>query len=307
MFGKIATAAAAAAAALFMAVPSANAATYAGVGSDTTQDVMRALTEEYATTVDPTNTWVSIDAGSTTQTIPGCTISNPAPNGSSAGINALLADSTGCIDYARSSRPLKTGTEQSTLTAVRLGGDSVSVAALPQAAGGHAPTNISLADIQKIYKCEITNWNGVTGGTSSDPIVRYLPQAGSGTRDFFITSVLGFDPTDLNTGSCTTQPTLVQENRGDAVATADRDSAILPYSKAAWTAQANSGDTGVPDHRAGFVLLNINGTAPGGTGFVGNRDVYNVYKTAGADPTLVAFLNWAAAQNDFKALYGFTA
>ncbi|HSA50581.1 MAG TPA: hypothetical protein VLH10_10790, partial [Yinghuangia sp.] len=95
MFGKIATAAAAAAAALLMTVPSAGAAQYAGVGSDTTQDVMRALTEEYATTVDPSNTWISIDAGSTTQSIPGCatyTTTNPAPNGSSAGINALLAD-----------------------------------------------------------------------------------------------------------------------------------------------------------------------------------------------------------------------
>ncbi|HSA49016.1 MAG TPA: substrate-binding domain-containing protein [Yinghuangia sp.] len=315
MIRKIATAAAAAAAALLLAAPAATAAPvdeYAGVGSDTTQDVMRALTEEYSLD-NPDYLWTSIDANSTTQSIqdigtcPGVTYSssNPAPNGSSAGINALLADTNNCIDFARSSRPLKAGTEQTSLTAVRLGGDSVSWSALPQASGGKAPANLTLENVRKIYKCEVTDWSQV-GGTSGS-IVRYYPQGGSGTRDFFTGSVLGFDPTDLQTGSCTTAPTIIQENRGNQIDVNDTENAIFPYSKAAWTAQSNSGLTGVPDSRDGLVLGTIDGKAAGSTSFVGNRDVFNVYKNATAAPELIAFLNWAATQNSIKALYGFTA
>ncbi|WP_436770629.1 PstS family phosphate ABC transporter substrate-binding protein [Yinghuangia sp. YIM S09857] len=324
MIRKLATATAAVAAALVLAVPSAaDAATdeYAGVGSDTTQDVMRALSEEYSLD-NPDYLWTSIDAGSTSQTIqnlgtcPGVTYSsgNPAPNGSSAGIEALLLGTNNCIDYARSSRALKPA-ETASLTAVRLGGDSVTWSALPQANGGYAPNpmNLTLAPadvtdtLRKIYKCEITNWSQVPGGKAGGgDIVRYYPQTGSGTRDFFTNSVLGFDPTILSTGSCTTAPKIVQENRGSAVLPADRATAILPYSKAAWTAQANSSITGVPDNRAQFALGTINGIAAGANGFVGNREVFNVYKTATAPQTLKDFLNWAAAQNTIKATYGFT-
>ncbi|MGW0664970.1 PstS family phosphate ABC transporter substrate-binding protein [Streptodolium elevatio] len=319
MIRKLATATAAVAAAIVLAVPSsATAATdeYAGVGSDTTQDVMRALSEEYALD-NPDYLWTSIDAGSTSQTVqnlgtcPGVTYSagSPAPNGSSAGITALLNDTDNCIDYARSSRPLKPA-EDVTLDAVRLGGDSVSWAALPQANGGYAPNpmNLSLENLRKIYKCEITNWSQVPNGKAGGgTIVRYYPQSGSGTRDFFTTGILGFDPTNLATGSCTTQPVIVQENRGNQVAAGDRATAILPYSKAAWTAQSNSGITGVPDSRAQFALGTVDGVAAGASGFVGNRDVYNVYKTATAPQVLKDFLNWAATQNTIKATYGFTA
>ncbi|MCF2528983.1 substrate-binding domain-containing protein [Yinghuangia soli] len=318
MIRKLATAAAAAATAMLLAVSAgaAHADKYAGVGSDTTQDVMKALTNQYKLT-HPAHSWTSINAGATSGSIPaagscpGVTFSagTPAPNGSSAGINALLADTNGCIDYARSSRALKPA-EAASLTAVRLGGDAVSWSAVPSSAGGKAPAahNLTLAQLRGIYNCTYTNWNQV-GGTSGT-IVRYVPQSGSGTRDFFFTTVLGFDPTVLGGSNlCATQPKVVQENKGTAVTALDKNNAILPYSKAAWTAQSNSAVTGVADARNGFVLGNIDGTAPGSTSpaFIGNRDVYNVYKTAGAPTDLVDFLTWAAAQNSIKATYGFTA
>lgn len=313
MFRKLATAVAATATAMLLAVSAgaAHADNYAGVGSDTTQDVMKTLTNQYKLT-HPANTWTSVNAGATSGSIPAAgtcpgvtwTAANPAPNGSSAGITALLNDTNGCIDYARSSRALKTnpGSPELALTAVRLGGDSVTWSA---ASGGSAPSDLSLTQLRDIYKCNITNWNTVGGANAA--IVRYVPQAGSGTRDFFFNTVLGFDPTVLSNGNCTTAPKVIQENKGDQVAAADKNSAIFPYSKASWTAQANSSVTLVTDDRGGFVLGTIGGTAAGSAGFIGNRDVYNVYKTASAPQDLIDFLNWAATQNTVKATYGFTA
>ncbi|NUU23547.1 MAG: phosphate ABC transporter substrate-binding protein [Streptomycetaceae bacterium] len=315
MLRKLVTAAAATATALLLTVSAgaAHADNYAGVGSDTTQDVMRALTNQYKL-AHPENTWSSINAGATAGSIPASgtcpgvtfTSSSPAPNGSSAGINALIADTNGCIDYARSSRALKP--TETGLTAIRLGGDAVSWAAQASANGGKAPTNLTLDQLRNIYKCVVTDWSQVGG--SAGAIKRYVPQSGSGTRDFFFTTVLGYDPTVLGGANlCATQPAVIQENKGNQVAAADKNTAILPYSKAAWTAQSNSGVTGVADARDGFVLGNVDGVAPGSTSpvFVGNRDVYNVYKNTNAPTALLDFLNWAAAQNSIKATYGFTA
>lgn len=310
MLRKLATAVAATATAMLLAVSAgaAHADNYAGVGSDTTQDVMRALTNQYKLT-HPAHSWTSVNAGATSGSIPaagtcpGVTFSaaNPAPNGSSAGIAALIADTNGCIDYARSSRPLKPS--ETGVTAVRLGGDSVSWSA---ATGGNAPANLTLQQLKDIYRCVSTDWSAVGG--SAGAIKRYVPQSGSGTRDFFFTSVLGFDPTVLGgLNQCTTQPTVIQENKGNQVSAADKNTAIFPYSKAAWTAQSNPIGTGVPDSRNGFTLRSIDGVSPGSTSpvFIGNRDVYNVYKN-GAPTDLVDFLTWAGTQNSVKATYGFT-
>ncbi|MDI2132871.1 substrate-binding domain-containing protein [Yinghuangia seranimata] len=316
MLRKLATAVAATATAMLLAVSAgaAHADNYAGVGSDTTQDVMKALTNQYKLT-HPANTWTSINAGATSGSIPASgtcpgvsfSMSSPAPNGSSAGIAALIADTNNCIDYARSSRALKP--TETGLTAIRLGGDAVSWSAEAAANGGKAPSNISRSQLQDIYRCVATDWSQVGGSAGS--IVRYVPQAGSGTRDFFFNTVLGFDPTVLGGSNlCATQPNVVQENKGNQVTAADKNTAILPYSKAAWTAQSNSGVTGVADARNGFVLGNIDGIAPGTTSptaFIGNRSVYNVYKNTNAPQDLLDFLNWAAAQNSIKATYGFTA
>lgn len=329
MIRKLAATVAAAVAALVLAAPPAPAYPYeefAGVGAEATQDVMRALSEEYSLD-HPDTAWTSIDAGSTNQMIqalgscPGVVFSpsNAAPAASGAGIQALVASTNGCVDYARSTFPLP---YNSSLTQIRLGGDAVSWAALPPSEGGHAPANLSLTDLRKIYRCEVTDWSQVPGGTPG-PIVRYYNASDTFT---FTRTVLGFDPWPTSTGSCTTPPVYSHENHGNEVPAADRPGAILPYSKAAWTAQSDSAVTGVPDSRGGFVLGTVDATAPGAQGFIGYRDVFNVYKGSGsgggsggggetpvfpvAPPELVAFLNWASAneplQNAYRELYGFT-
>lgn len=292
-------------------------------GSDTTEDVMDALTAGYrgdATNPDNDNT-VNIpvlavpDTGETF-TVPGdgsttCgsrTYINetdatppttfPAPNGSGDGKLALPGTSpfpannlaNGCIDGARSSSgPAASDPAEFEYYAFAL--DAVSWAHF----NGSAPDSLTLQQIRNIYNCTTTNWNQV-GGTAGS-IIRYVPQDGSGTRSFFFTTVLGFDPTTV--ASCAGQPAVkvVQENDGSAVVAADRPNAILPYSVAQWIAQGNQAG-GIADIRGGSLIGQQGGqnpvvgtTAPfspnetvirEGATFVGVRPVFNILDTRSA-------------------------
>jgi phosphate transport system substrate-binding protein len=217
---------------------------------------------------------------------------NKPPNGSSAGISALVADTKGCFEGARSSRSAKP-TDPSSLNFYAFAIDGVSWAHL--STGGHAPSNLSQAQLQGIYLCtqgtapnatpKYTNWNQVGGSTA--PIIRFLPQTGSGTLSFFETKILGLSSAQqgvLDDSNCHTKPIRIEENTGTAVPSVDRPYAILPYSFADWTAQKNGV---VPDVRGGFILGAINthfaSVSTLGLGcnpcFLGRRYVYEVLKT----------------------------
>ena len=219
-------------------------------GSDTTQAVMAAVLARYAgpsgdqtanIPAVPTGSGFVVPADSTcgqrlyvvSGTPP---TSYTAPNGSGAGKNALKDPTNltnGCIDIARSS----SGPGASDPAAFRYFGfakDAVSWAAFN---GGHAPASLSKAQIKSVYDCTFTNWSDL-GGTAG-PIQRYLPQAGSGTRSFFIANILdASDPTTVSGPSCPAVKT-VEENKGDQIALADQAGAIFPYSAGQWIAQAN--------------------------------------------------------------------
>jgi ABC-type phosphate transport system substrate-binding protein len=298
----------------------ANAATYVNAGSDTLQNVTRALTTEYTSNVDPNgNNWITVDAGkaagSVTTGKAACntnygTGKNPWPNGSGDGIKALLAERAGtnanCLSFARSSRGPKAGTSEATLTFVKVAGDAITWAT--KKAG--APTNLTQQQVKDIYNCTITNWNQIPGSTVSGVIQKHIPQAGSGTRQEFIDKVLGgVDPTLPLGGACaSTVIQGAQENRGDAPEITSVD-AIIPYSKAAYGEQTTPA-TGVVNHTNGFVLGNINGLAPNATGFVGNRDVFYVYDGTDteSDTDAIAFINWAKApaQRPIWTSFGFS-
>ncbi len=211
---------------------------------------------------------------------------NLPPNGSSAGINALLADTQTCVDIARSSRGR--GSEGANIDFWAFATDGVSWAEF----GGVAPTNLTLAQLRGIYLCDqpggnplFTNWNQVGG--SNAPIERWLPQLGSGTLSFFETKVLGLSSAQqgvLDDSACSATNALngrVQENSGASVPAASRPNSIVPYSFGVWTAQSNNVE---PDNRAGAALGSINGVAPSHTtvavdgSFFAKRYVYNVLK-----------------------------
>ncbi len=272
------------------------------VGSFTTQGVMDGLSFQYARQADGSNkagdSVSDIPAqltGSNTATIPqenscpGITYnssSNQPPNGSSAGISALVADNNGCLDIARASRG-RSGSDPGNIDFYAYAIDGVTWAGF---VGGHQPITLTQSQLQGIYLCTnggnptITNWNQVGG--SSGPIVRYLPQVNSGTLSFFETRILGLSSAQqgvLDDSSCNTKPIRVEESHGDQVVSGFRPFAIVPYSVADWNAQKNGT---IPDHRGGSFLGAINGVgpAPGSLGegcgpcFLGRRYVYNVVK-----------------------------
>jgi ABC-type phosphate transport system substrate-binding protein len=261
-----------------------------GVGSDTTQDVIgrsgstlakSGFVDNYNDT-DPKNKLWSFDAfpaGDQIVTKQGC---EPItrPSGSSAGIAALKADQaagTGCIDFARSSRPKNPSTDGN-LVFIPFARDGVSWAAFPSSEGGrdfNAPANLTTAQLTSIFNCSVTNWSQVGGADA--PIEPYLPQSGSGTRSFWLSAINVATP-----GACVNQPAGFPENDGSAVPAADRANAILPYSIATWLAQ-NKGTS--DDVRAGAEVRNVDGEKPVAKnklnkgfapGFL--RDVFNVLK-----------------------------
>jgi len=251
--------------------PTAHAATpvIVAVGSDTTQDVMGAIlngTGQYNVLAQqPTALTVPADA-------PSCTVAQTyhtpagagevlAPNGSGAGRNALIAEETaaagsprGCIDIARSSgapRGIGAGKDTATMQYYAFALDSVGVVSTSLA----APGTISQADLLKVYNCTFTDWSQLPGG-GSGPIQRYIPQAGSGTRSFFISDMLGgFDPTTVSSASCPAVNQSFEENQATKVLLADHEKAILPFSTGQWIFQANNHLNPSIDLRNGAKLL----------------------------------------------------
>ncbi len=221
---------------------------------------------------------------------------NKPPFGSSAGINALVADTQGCIDFARSSRG-KGASDPSNLEFYAYGRDAVSWAHFPDACSpsdgglpGCAPENLSQAQLQGIYICDqpgglpkFTNWAQVGGDNAT--IRRYLPQLGSGTLSFFETKVLGLTSAQqavVDDANCATKPIRLEENNGAAIGAVNRPIAIVPYSYAQFTSQTNGT---IPNITGGINLGSINGVAPNpfsitANTFLGTRYVYNVTKTS---------------------------
>ena len=119
------------------------------------------------------------------------------PNGSGGGITALLADtgSKETINYVRSSR-LPTPAEQTTATNNGWGGlhvyqfatDGLEMA-VSNVQTTNAPSALPLSVLVGIYSGNFLKWSDVPGYNGPAPtatIKPYLPQAGSGTRNFFL-------------------------------------------------------------------------------------------------------------------------
>ncbi|HEV7721117.1 MAG TPA: substrate-binding domain-containing protein [Iamia sp.] len=280
-------------------------------GSDTTEAVMQQVLARFSSSAANVNASgvanipaVPVAPGFTVPTDNGCAsrtyivsgtppTTYTAPNGSGAGRNALKDPTNltnGCIDIARSSGGPSAG-DPAGFRYFGFAKDAVSWAAFN---GGRAPAALTKTQIKGIYDCSFTNWSEV-GGTAG-AIQRYLPQAGSGTRTFFIANILdGSDPTTVSSGSCPAVK-LVEENKGNQVTAGDRPGAILPYSAGSWIAQANgatpnfrstatvraitvTGTALQPVAAPTFGKYKPNATVISGGAFPGVRTVYNVLHT----------------------------
>lgn len=263
-----------------------------GVGSDTVQNIADFIADGDNTS-DPgynavglTNKLVSFDAtpdandragylnGSTstalkpltpTITLRGGTSPVQRPNGSGAGINALLAD-TGSpkkISFVRMSRAPKAAEETTAETVlgtqlhtVQLSTDPLEIAY--STLSGHLSNipavGLSVAQLTAIYSCTTTTWNQV-GGSSSATIIPLVPQAGSGTRSTFLADI--GNPT---LGSCVLP---VEENDPTAITGltgTGPENAIVPFSAGRLALFGNSyfkDPTVVFPGASGFIAANI--------------------------------------------------
>ncbi|MGX9883680.1 hypothetical protein [Streptomyces sp. NPDC002276] len=247
----------------------------AGVGSAASQDVMNALGD--AITNSSGKVVASWNAtGSSTITTKGtgtCTI--PRPYLSDRGVywlNVALDGSTGCVDFARSSRgPNDTTTTD--LTFIPYAKDAVSWVKLN---GSALPDSLTTAQLKRIYECTLTSLNGI-------PLTPILPESSSDVRAFFLTSIGVTTP-----GSCVTYKNSTWENDGSVV---DSAGDILPYSVPQYTAQETFV---VDDLRGDAVLGSVNGLDPRNDDLTPNpdfpylRNIFNVVPTANLSVPLIA-------------------
>ena len=274
-------------------------------GSDTTYWMMQLIAPQYnvntgknidgdyVTEIPPLNTapfpagtFVPADdiAGSTVWDSSSAPVT--PPNGSSAGIAALDADTTGAIDFARSSRGPNTGeTSTKNFWAYGLGAlDYVTFT------GTHAPAaGLTQQNLINIYTC---NASGVNIGkpifsdwhqlNSSAPvgstIVKYLPQTSSGTYSFFKSKLLNGNTPDANCDGSHLS-TFLEEHDARGVTTASKPNAIYAFDWSRFRAQG-----------AGFEANLKNGASLGKLGTSANPDNRQLPSTTTVNTTPSRFL-----------------
>ncbi len=249
----------------------------AGVGSDTTQDVMNGFANGTTASVPPfagikngANFVVSsFDAiGSPTITthpgIPAC-VNIPRPSGSGNGLNAMNADTNGCIQFARvSSGTLAATNPNATFIPFATDGLPFATATIT-----NVPKSFTVAQLTTIYS------RNVAQGCIRQPL---LPKPGSGTRSAWLTFIGVGGAGQPALGNCVTD-TLngvpIEEHDGRVVTNAEQ---LVPFSVAQWVTQTTQ--PAVTDRHGPTVLRSVNGIGPFDNSFPFVRTVYNAVRTA---------------------------
>lgn len=194
-----------------------------GVGSDTTQISMHKAAEGYNATATGFKVASFAATGGGQITLPSGAINRP--NGSGAGKALLYGSGNNAdVDFARSSSTLSSTEISAGLQQFPFAVDTL-VMAVSNNVTSNAPTSLTKEQVVSIYKGDITNWSQV-GGT--DGVIQpYIPQAGSGTRSFFVSQL-----TAANGGVAVTLGANVKEvqEHDDTLIKGDKN-AIAPFSK----------------------------------------------------------------------------
>jgi hypothetical protein len=248
-----------------------NNTTFAAVGSDTTQDVVEALSSAVTDGGNPIiSNYKATPVGRTitTRTTPpaGSDCTFTVPRSSGEGRNALSAamrgasfaggggtatpdasaNMTGCVDVARSSafgNPT-TSPGVGTMTFVPFATDALTYATRSSTT---RPKALNFNTLKAIYTA-----NGTPGSTACLSSAPLLPASGSGTRSFWAT-FLGITDSTIGTagswGTCvqdTKGGTPIQEHDGRVLTAANE---LVPFSVAQYIAQSTG------------VITDIRGTA----------------------------------------------
>ena len=137
------------------------------------------------------------------------------PTGSGSGIKAVKE---GRCDIGLSSRELKDEEKSSGLTGTVLAYDGIAIIVNPN----NPVKDLSLEDVAKIYKGEITNWSEI-GGDDAE-IVLIGREAGSGTRD-------GFESITDTEDLCQYRQELT--STGDVITTVSQNPGAIGYASVA--------------------------------------------------------------------------
>lgn len=153
-----------------------------GVGSDTSQHAVKLFADAWNSSGKaPVKLATYAATGGGQITLPSGAINRP--NGSGAGKSLLYgAGNNTDVDFARSSSAQNANETQAGLQSFPFALDTL-VMAVSNSMPSNAPASLTVEQIVKIYKGEITNWNQVGG--KDGVIAPKIPQAGSGTRSFF--------------------------------------------------------------------------------------------------------------------------
>lgn len=195
----------------------------AGCGGTDTQTTANNTTQSGQTTLSGT---VSTDGSTSMEKVVGALgeafmNANPEvtftfnPTGSGSGIQAV---SEGRCDIGLSSRSLKDEEKQSGLTETVLAYDGIAVIV----GKDNEVEDLTLEQIAKIYKGEITNWKDV-GGADAE-IVVIGREAGSGTRD-------GFEAITETEDACQYRQELT--STGDVITTVSQNPNAIGYASLA--------------------------------------------------------------------------
>jgi ABC-type phosphate transport system substrate-binding protein len=234
------------------------AADLIGVGSDTTQGVVKLVADTYNAT-GPASKIVSWSAtgGGTIPLPDGSSIARPV--GSGAGKTLLYGASNNAnIDFARSSSPQSTAESNAGLQSFPFAVDSL-IMVKSGGVASNAPASLTIQQILDIYKGTVTTWNQV-GGTSTATIAPKIPQSGSGTRSFFLTQLQAAN----NNNPVTLGGNVTEVTEHDPAPIQGDPNALAPFSLAKKSTLANPAAVT---------------TEPG---FQSDRAVYNVVRGANA-------------------------
>ncbi|MEO5853063.1 MAG: substrate-binding domain-containing protein [Nocardioides sp.] len=222
-----------------------------GVGSDTSQNAILRLANGFNATSPPARIATYAATGGGDIPLPGGALI-PRPNGSGAGKSKLYgAGNVPEIDFARSSSAQSPAESSAGLQSFPFALDTL-VMAVSNSAPSNAPASLTPAQIVGIYNGTFTNWSQVGG--NAGVIAPKIPQAGSGTRSFFVAQLQA-----ANGGVAVTlagSVTDVQEH--DDTTIKSDPNAVAPFSQG----------------RAGLLgsTLRLEG------GFSANRALYNVVR-----------------------------
>jgi hypothetical protein len=224
------------------------------------------------------------------------------PNGSGAGVGALINDapssaagsyrglSNGSLNLARMSR-LPNSTEKTTCDTNTTGCNGLHVfeiandtLAMAKLASSTKVVPLDAVTLWHVYNCDTgyTTWNGANiGGTDPGAIIPLLPQSGSGTRNFFLADLDvaknaaegggAVDPPNLT--SCVPPANTVQEHDPSVFTTlgANADRAIEPFStgrltlinsSAYFASSGTANGTPATGFAAGTVTATLTGSNP---------------------------------------------